>query len=169
MKEINFRNDILPLKNQLYRLALRITLNPAEAEDVVQETLIRIWNRRDQWETYDSVEALCFKICRNLALDANKRKDNQTSSLMEVTLEQSDPSDPQKQLLQSERLAEVKRIIDALPEKQKSCIQLREFEGFAYKKIAETIGISEEQVKICIYRARQTIKSQFKKFEDYGL
>lgn len=47
MKSVSFRNDILPLKEKLYRLALRITLNPAEAEDVVQETMIKVWNRRD--------------------------------------------------------------------------------------------------------------------------
>ena len=43
MKKISFRNDVLPLKNELYRLALRITLNHAEAEDVVQETMIKVW------------------------------------------------------------------------------------------------------------------------------
>ena len=42
MKTISFRNDVLPLKNELYRLALRITLNSAEAEDVVQDTLIKV-------------------------------------------------------------------------------------------------------------------------------
>ena len=47
MKIINFRNDILPLKDKLYRLALRITLNHAEAEDVVQETMMKVWNKRE--------------------------------------------------------------------------------------------------------------------------
>jgi RNA polymerase sigma-70 factor (ECF subfamily) len=47
MQEISFRNDILPLKDKLYRLAFRITLNSAEAEDVVQDTMIRVWNKRD--------------------------------------------------------------------------------------------------------------------------
>ncbi|MBQ2168023.1 MAG: RNA polymerase subunit sigma-70, partial [Prevotella sp.] len=50
MKNISFRNDVLPLKNTLYRLALRITLDSADAEDIVQETLIKVWNRRAQWE-----------------------------------------------------------------------------------------------------------------------
>ena len=66
MKKISFRNDILPLKNELYRLALRITLNPAEAEDIVQETMIKVWNRRDQWDEIESIEAFCLTICRNL-------------------------------------------------------------------------------------------------------
>ena len=53
MNNISFRNDVLPLKNVLYRLALRITLNHEEAEDVVQDTLIKIWNRRDSWQNID--------------------------------------------------------------------------------------------------------------------
>ena len=47
MKIISFRDDILPLKNMLFRVALRITLDKAEAEDIVQETMIKVWNRRD--------------------------------------------------------------------------------------------------------------------------
>ena len=49
MKIISFRDDILPLKNMLFRVALRITLDKAEAEDIVQETMIKVWNRRDTW------------------------------------------------------------------------------------------------------------------------
>ena len=56
---INFQSDILPLKNELYRMALRITMNPAEAEDVVQETMMKVWNKRDSWEQIDSIEAVC--------------------------------------------------------------------------------------------------------------
>ena len=49
MKKISFTSDILPMKDILYRLALRITLSREEAEDIVQDTLIRVWNRRDSW------------------------------------------------------------------------------------------------------------------------
>ena len=62
MKKISFRTDVLPLKNELFRLALRITLNREDAEDVVQETMIRVWNRRDQWEQIESIEAFCTTI-----------------------------------------------------------------------------------------------------------
>lgn len=55
MKEISFQNDVLPLKNKLFRLALRITLNREEAEDVVQDTLIKVWNARDRWLELDSI------------------------------------------------------------------------------------------------------------------
>ena len=69
MKKISFRDDVLPLKNRLYRLALRITLNPAEAEDAVQDTLIKVWEHREEWEQIESIEAYAHTICRNIALD----------------------------------------------------------------------------------------------------
>ena len=57
------------MKDILYRLALRITLSREEAEDIVQDTLIRVWNRRDSWDTIENIEAFALTVCRNMALD----------------------------------------------------------------------------------------------------
>lgn len=72
-------------------------------------------------------------------------------------------------MIQKDKLDIVKRMIDELPEKQRSCMQLRDIEGKAYKDIALILGITEEQVKINIFRARQTIKQRFQQFDKYGL
>lgn len=172
MKKISFRNDILPLKNELYRLALRITLNPAEAEDIVQETMIKVWNRRDQWDEIESIEAFCLTICRNLALDKMHKMENQNQSLDEGVHDAPDrsfSSNPEEQAMQQDRLALIRRLIDALPEKQRTVIQLRDFEGKSYKEIAGIMAISEEQVKINIFRARQAIRQKYIETEKYGL
>ena len=171
MKTISFRNDVLPLKNELYRLALRITLNPAEAEDVVQDTLIKVWDKRDQWNEIDSIEAFSLVICRNLALDKNKKKGHDNLSREEETNIEpvASASNPLEQTLQNDRIEQVRRLINELPEKQRSCIQLRDFEGKSYKEVAEVLGITEEQVKVNIFRARQTIKQKYQETEEYGL
>lgn len=172
MKEISFRNDVLPLKNELYRLALRITLNPAEAEDIVQETLIKVWNRRDQWDTIESIDSFCLTICRNLSLDKMRKMENQNQSLEESehdAPDQSYSSNPEEQAMQQDKLMLIRRLINALPEKQRSAMQLRDFEGKSYKEIAQIMDISEEQVKINIFRARQTIRQKFLETEEYGL
>ena len=171
MKKIDFRTDILPLKNELYRLALRIALNPAEAEDVVQETMIKVWNRREQWDEIESIEAFCLTICRNLALDKIKRADNQTATLDDShePPDHSYASNPEQQAVQRDRVELVKRLMDNLPEKQRSCMQLRDMEGKSYKEIAQVLGISEQQVKVNIFRARQTIKEKCIETEQYGL
>ena len=147
-------------------MALRITMNAAEAEDVVQETMMKVWNRRDQWEQIESIEAFCLTICRNLSLDKVRRMDNQTQSL-DAAYDPKDlgvSSNPEEQAIQSDRIRLVRQMISQLPEKQRSCMQLRDMEGKSYKDIATILDITEEQVKVNIFRARQTIREKFKKF-----
>ena len=172
MKEISFRTDVLPLKNELFRLALRITLNREDAEDVVQETMIRVWNRRDQWEQIESIEAFCTTICRNLALDRTKRASNQDASLDDEGHDAPDHSysaNPEEQAMQRDKVERVRMLINQLPEKQRTCMQLRDVEGKPYKEIASILNMTEQQVKINIFRARQTIKEEYLKQEKYGL
>jgi RNA polymerase sigma-70 factor (ECF subfamily) len=173
MKKISFRNDVLPLKNELFRLALRITLNRAEAEDVVQETMIKVWNRRDDWDSIESIEAFCLTVCRNLSLDKMRRMGNQSQSLDDTpghdSADQSYASNPEEQTVQRDRIRLVRQLIDSLPEKQRSVMQLRDFEGKSYKEIASILSISEELVKVTIFRARQTIKKKYLETENYGL
>ena len=171
MKKISFRNDVLPLKNELFRLALRITLNRAEAEDVVQETMIKVWNRRDRWDEIESMEAFCLTICRNISLDKIKKAENQNQSLNDEhdAPDRSYASNPEEQAEQRDKVMLIHRLLDNLPEKQRSAMQLRDFEGRSYKEIAGILAISEEQVKINIFRARQTIKQKFLETENYGL
>ena len=84
MQEISFRNDILPLKEKLFRLALRITLDRAEAEDVVQDTMIRVWNKRDEWSQFESVEAYCLTVAKNLAIDRSQKREAQNVKTLAV-------------------------------------------------------------------------------------
>ena len=170
MKNISFRDDILPLKNQLFRLALRITLNRFEAEDIVQDTLIKVWNRRSDWNDIDSIEAFSLTICRNLSLDRIKKKENDNNSLEDVKgVELLSSSNPQDRMIQADRVGLIKQIVDSLPEKQRSCMQLRDFEGKSYKEIATILDITEEQVKVNIFRARQAVKQRYLKLDNYGL
>ncbi len=170
MKEISFRNDVLPLKNKLFRLALRITLNREEAEDVVQDTMIKVWNARERWQDLESIEAFSLTIARNLSLDRIKKKENQNDSIENEKIEQPDTaSTPSERMIQKDKLDIVRKMIDELPEKQRSCLQLRDIEGKAYREIAEILEITEEQVKVNIFRARQTVKQRFQQFDSYGL
>lgn len=170
MKNISFRDDILPLKNQLFRLALRITFNRFEAEDIVQDTLIKVWNRRSDWEDIDSIEAFSLTICRNLSLDRIKKKENDNNSLEDVKgAEPLSSSNPQDRMIQADKVNLIRQIVDSLPEKQRSCMQLRDFEGKSYKEIAVILDITEEQVKVNIFRARQAVKQRYLKLDNYGL
>ncbi|MDE5783651.1 MAG: RNA polymerase sigma factor [Prevotella sp.] len=172
MKKISFRTDVLPLKNELFRLALSITLNRTDAEDVVQETMLKVWNRREQWDAIESIEAFCITICRNVALDRRKRMDNRNASLEDMEHDAPDNSysaNPEEQAVMRDRVGRIRRLMTLLPEKQRTCMQLRDIEGKSYKEIAAVMDITEQQVKINIFRARQTIKQKYLEQEQYGL
>ena len=148
----------------------RITLNTAEAEDIVQDTLIKVWDKRDGWDEIESIEAFSMTICRNLALDRIKKAENQNGSLDAISFEAPDAtSNPYEQMIQKDRIELIKKLVDSLPERQRSCMQLRDFEGKPYREIAAILGITEEQVKVNIFRARQAIKTKFKEADQYGL
>ena len=169
MKKLSFRDDVLPLKNKIFRLALRVTLNRAEAEDIVQDVLIRVWNRRDELGDVESIEAYSLTVCRNLSLDRAEKKENSNMALDEVPQPLSADALPDQLLIQRERLQMVERLFNTLPPPQRMVMQLRDVEGKSYKEVAEITGQSEEQVKVNLFRARRSIRLQIEKIEAYGL
>ena len=102
MKKISFRNDVLPLKDKLYRMALRITFDTAEAEDIVQDTLIKVWDKREEWPQLASIEAYCMTICRNLSLDRREKKEAQHIALDENLHNRPDVSTPYDKMAASD-------------------------------------------------------------------
>ena len=168
---VSFQNDILPLKNELFRLALRITLNAADAEDVVQDTMLKVWKRRNDWEQIESIEAFCLTICRNLALDRLRHKDYQSRTLDMAadSVDASHTANPEQMTVQRDRVRLVRQLINRLPERQRSCMQLRDIEGKSYRDIATILGITEQQVKVTIFRARQAVKTAFQEQEEFGV
>ena len=169
MQEISFRDDILPLKDKLFRLALRITFDRAEAEDVVQDTMIRVWNKREEWTQFGSIEAYCLTVAKNLAIDRSQKKEAQNVELTPEMEEESEISGPYDQLVNNERMSIIHRLINELPEKQRLIMQLRDIEGESYKEIAKILNLTEDQVKVNLFRARQKVKQRYLEIDEYGL
>lgn len=158
---LDVRRDILPLKNPMYRLALRITLSSQEAEDVVQDVIIKLWNMRDRFDDVDNLGAFAMRMTRNLALDRQRMRANHTESL-DVAMERPQAEDTRSDA--QEQVETIRTMMQLLPEKQRSAMQLRDFEGYSYKEIAEMLAMTEDQVKVNIFRARQFIKTKLTSF-----
>ena len=158
---IDIQRDILPLKNVLYRLALRITLNSQEAEDVVQDVIIKIWGMGERINEIENIESFALRLTRNLSIDRQRLKINQTATYDEIRVEQSHSTHNtiERQIEQQERIESIRQLMVQMPEKQRSVMQLRDFEGKSYKEIADAMEISEDQVKVNLFRARQFVKS----------
>ena len=162
MDNVSFQTTVLPLSDRLFRLALRITMNRAEAEDVVQDTLLRVWERRSEWGQIDNLEAFAIATCRNRALDVAKRAGRNTVPLDKVEGSHLSASGTQRTLEAREQLSLVRRLMDSLPELQRTIMLLRDIEGQSYGEIAKELGISETQVKVYLHRARTKVREGIK-------
>jgi RNA polymerase sigma-70 factor (ECF subfamily) len=163
MRPEKFTKSIQPIIDKLFRLALRITGTKEDAEDTVQDVLYSVWQKREEWDDVENMEAYCFRSIRNKALDKLALKDNQNAPIADNFDYPLQDDDAQQKLEKEEQAVLIETQIARLPEKQRTIFQLREVEGMSYKEIAEIIGISEDQVKITLFRIRQKLKNYFEK------
>ena len=166
-----FTSDVLPLKDKLFRYAKSILNNEDLAKDAVQETMLKIWEKRSEANTIRNLEAWCMTVVRNFALSKYRLKDNQNSTL-ESGIEIAETSDsPYEKLERSDVIHQIDNIVSKLPIKLKEVFQLRDIEGYTYIEICEITGYELSDVKVCIFRARKTIKENLTKiyaYEKYG-
>ena len=164
-----FKNDILPLKDKLFRYAFSILKERVESEDVVQEVFMRLWQKRNDLDQINNIEAWSMMMTRNLTLDKIKaRKMNfKELSLAEDSLILD--NGPDQLVEQTELLADIRKLIDGLSEKQKQVIILRDIEGYTYQEISEILGIDQNLVKVTLFRARENVRKKLLKTDRYGL
>ncbi|MFT5264960.1 MAG: RNA polymerase sigma factor (sigma-70 family) [Polaribacter sp.] len=162
-------NQLLPLKDKLYRLALRVVGTEAEAEDVVQEVFMKMWKKRDEAATILNKEAWIVQMTKNLAIDKSRSKHRRTLSInKDFDLVGIQPQ-PDRVAEVQDTVSRVHQLIATLPEKQKMVIQLRDIEGHSYQEISEMLDMPMNSVKATLFRARQFLKTQIEKANDYGL
>lgn len=161
MSSDKFHQLILPMKDKLFRLALSIVREQIEAEDIVQDVLLKLWQKKDEWDDIENLEAYCFRSVKNLALDklaagAVRKTDNIDPERESIAF--VDTYSPYRAMVQKEQHSILYKCIDELSENQKLVFQLREIEEMSYREIAETLHISEDLVKISLFRARKKLK-----------
>jgi RNA polymerase sigma factor (sigma-70 family) len=165
-----FENRVLPVKNKLFRFALRFLGNEEEAKDIVQEVFIRVWNGKEQMDEVQNWEAWCMRITRNLSLDRIRLISRKQTRPIEETfdLHHEAPS-PYESTEIGESMQKITRMIAALPEKQRQVIHLRDVEGYSYQEICEILELDMNQVKVNLFRARTAVREKLTKIDAYGL
>ncbi|MDR1784051.1 MAG: RNA polymerase sigma factor [Dysgonamonadaceae bacterium] len=172
MSTDKFHDIILPLKNKLFRLALSIVHDRRESEDIVQDVLLKLWTKKEEWKEIDNLEAYCFRATRNLAFDRIAAANSRLTESIDLSNESAtfvDKETPQMQLIRKEQLSLIEQCVEDLSENQKLVFQLRDIEGMSYKEIAEIADITEELVKVSLFRARKKIREQLSNLDNYGI
>ena len=165
MDKNEFISLVLPLKDRLFRVAWCILRSKEEAEDIVQDVMLKVW--RDEKGKVENLAAYCYTMARNLALNRLVLKDNRSKEL-EGAYEQEVQEQPLENIIRTEKMKLLYRMIDGLPGLQRDVVQLRDMEGLSYRDIAKTLQVTEEQVKVNLFRARKKIKTWILNMENYG-
>ena len=152
-----FKIEVFPLKNKLFRLARRLLEDHEDAQDIVQEVFIKLWNLREKLNEYRSVEALAVVVTRNMCLDKLKMKKYPVGKLEDIPAGTDENSTESSGDL-SELVMKIHTIIRTLPEQQKTIMQLRDVEGYNYDEIARILKMNENAVRVALSRARKRVR-----------
>jgi RNA polymerase sigma-70 factor (ECF subfamily) len=165
-----FQNRVLPAKNKLFRFAFKFLGNEEEAKDVVQEVLIKVWNGREQMAEIQNWEAWCMKITRNLSLDRIRSMTRKQTEPIESSYNlQHEALTPHESAEARESMQKINQFIADLPDKQRQVMHLRDVEGYSYNEICDIMEIDLNQVKVNLFRARNSVREKLTKINAYGL
>lgn len=159
--ELNkFKIIVLPLRERLLNISLKLLENREDAEDVVQEIFLKLWRIRDSLAEYNSVEALAVTMTKNLSLDKLRLKKIQEDESVLQKIESGIKS-PVEQLEQADAVACIRILIERLPTLQQQIIRMKDVEGYELAEIAEITGTKIEAVRSNLSRARKKVREQF--------
>lgn len=161
-----FKINLLPLKNRMFRLSFGLLNNRDDAEDAVQEVMVKIWNMQKKLDDIKNTEAFAMTVTRNYCLDKLKSKKNRFLSLNEDIAKQTETT-PYESLETSEMVSTVKKVITQLPEKQRTIVNLRDIQGYNFEEIMEITGWEMNYLRVNLSRGRKRIKETIIKMQQY--
>lgn len=144
----------------LYRVAFAVLRNAAEAEDIAQETFVRVWEHRRKLPEVEQVRAWLIRIALNLALDQTRRMRPAPMDEMIVETARSIAPGTEQQVIGAEELARVLSAMDGLPKVERMVLLLSAFDELSTVEIASVMERSQSSVRALLFRARERLKQR---------
>jgi len=163
MSQERFKAEILPIRERLLHIAQRILVEEQEAEDAVQEVLLKLWHTRDSLDKYESPAAFATTVTKNHCLDRLKIK-NRQESLDESYYARAGNDNPYLQLERKNTEEVLQKIIENLPPLQQAIIRMKDMEEYEVEEIAEITGTNVEAVRVNLSRARKRVREEYIKW-----
>lgn len=151
-----FNHIIIPLRDELYRMARNMTGDDDCAEDLVQEVMLKMWSMRSSLDRYDSKKALAVTILKNKVKDRWRH-----NRLEQGSAGTAEPAADDLKAEHSDEISLIKQIVEHLPPLQAEIFRLKEIEGYDSGEIMKITGCSAESLRQNLSRARRKILSDF--------
>ncbi len=168
MNHHTFLRLIDPVKDKIFRLALRLLISKEAAEDATQEVILKIWNRKDKVKDYANIEAFMISVTKNYCLDQLKAKRNNNLRINHTNYDNNELSVHSQAELNDE-MEQIDRILEMLPVQQKVIFQLRDIEEYEFTEISEITKMKVTAIRVALSRARKKIKEELLKTHSYGI
>ena len=165
MKAKDFNRLILPIQQRIFRLSRRLLVSSDAAEDATQEVLIKLWNKRGDFNKIKNLEAFAMTMTKNHCLDQLKLKANNNLKLVHSNFD-NNTANPHEQLEAKQEWNRVEVLMKSLPETQKMILHLRQIEGYEYDKICEIMNMKSTAVRVALSRARKTLIEEISKLKE---
>jgi RNA polymerase sigma-70 factor (ECF subfamily) len=165
----DFKTDVLPMSNKLLRFALQILQDDEEAKDVLQDTFLKLWQKRDDLGKVENLEAFAIRMIRNRCLDVIRARRTVSMEVVKKNKLADEVSSDSELLENADSVGLIKRIISGLPELQRTVIQLRDIEQFEYEEIAEATELNVNAIRVNLSRARKKVRDEILKIQNYGI
>jgi RNA polymerase sigma-70 factor (ECF subfamily) len=168
MNQREFMQLVNPFKDKLFRIAKRLLVSTEEAEDATQEVLVKLWNKNESLQQYNSVEALAMTMTKNYCLDQLKSKRASNMKIVHNNFTDREAG-LQQQVEDKDTWDWVERIINDLPQQQKLIVQMRDIEEMEFEEISKILDMNESAIRTALSRARKTIRETMTKTHHYGI
>jgi RNA polymerase sigma-70 factor (ECF subfamily) len=161
--EAVFEREALACLDGLYGAGLRLTRNPADAEDLVQDTYLKAFRAREQFEPGTNLKAWLFTILHNTFLNRRRRGAKEPVAVESDEIERmaadlpGTPQTPEQILLRDTLDTDLQAALDALPDAFRQAVWLRDVEEFSYAEIATMLGVPIGTVMSRISRGRRML------------
>ncbi len=164
-----FRKKILPEGRRLYALAYRYLNSREEAEDAVQEVMMKLWSERTSKREYSSPAAWCTTVTRNLCIDIlRKKRMLKVEDIAATERMATGETDIIRVQEQREAAGMIVLIISRMNEPVRSAVIMRDMEGYSYEETAEALGTNVTALRTMISRARKQIREEMTRIYGYG-
>jgi RNA polymerase sigma factor (sigma-70 family) len=160
-----FKNLVLPLTDKLLHFAYTLLQDTAEAEDAVQEVMLKLWKIRQTLEQFNSLEAFAMKVMKNWCLDRLKSKKPLLVENYNSMKNWRENPDPQVILESVEKQRLLRLVLESLPMQQKLILQMRDLEEMEFDQISEIMDMEINTIRVNLSRARNKMKNELLKYE----